>query len=77
MKLKIERICDSCNKPFVLKDIEHNGVIRASVANFEDCPHCGKRNDHWISVSWPQVVADDYTKPCEVPVGLKIGGDSE
>ena len=53
MEIKIERICSHCNEPYELRDIEHNGNIRASVSNFEDCPHCGIRNDVWIKVAWP------------------------
>ena len=55
MKLVINKLCSSCNKDFELKDVSHNGNIRASVANFEDCPFCGERNDHWIKVDWPEL----------------------
>lgn len=54
MKLVINKLCSSCNKDFELKDVQHSGMIRASIANFEDCPHCGERNDHWIKVTWPK-----------------------
>ena len=53
MQLVIKPICSHCNKEFTAKDIEHNGCIRASVINFEDCPHCKKRNDIWVQVQWP------------------------
>lgn len=53
MKFTINKLCHSCNKDFELKAVYHNGMTRASYANFEDCPHCGERNDHWIKVDWP------------------------
>lgn len=59
MEIVINKLCSSCNKDFVLKDINHNGCIRASTANFEDCPHCGKRNDHWIQVRWPELTKQE------------------
>lgn len=49
---KITRLCFHCSKDFELKQWEHNGCLKASVANFEDCPHCKKRNDHWLKVEW-------------------------
>jgi len=54
MKFDIIRLCSSCNEEFKLESVEHNGCIKASVANFEDCPHCGERNDHWIKIDWPK-----------------------
>ena len=54
MKPKIQKLCSHCNKNFELQDVEHNGMLQASIANFENCPHCGTRNDHWIKVEWPK-----------------------
>ena len=53
MDIKVERLCKQCHSNFELKAIEHNGCLRASIANFEECPDCGTRNDHWIQVNWP------------------------
>ena len=53
MDIKVERLCKQCHSNFELKAIEHNGCLRASIANFEECPDCGTRNDHWIKVNWP------------------------
>lgn len=51
-ELSIYRLCNACNKEFKLERVEHNACIRVTVANFEDCPHCGARNDHWIKIDW-------------------------
>ena len=58
MEIIINRVCSSCNKDFELKAVEHNEMMRASYANFEDCPHCGNRNDHQIKVSWPKLAEE-------------------
>lgn len=55
MPLTFVKLCSYCNKEFELKRVEHNGCLRASVTNFEDCPHCNKRNDTWISVKWAEL----------------------
>ena len=54
MEPVVHKICSHCNKEFELKKISHNRNYRASMANFEDCPHCGKRNDQWIKIDWPK-----------------------
>lgn len=53
-ELTVKKICRSCNKEYALKHIEHNANYRQSVSNFENCPHCGKRNDVWIAIDWPE-----------------------
>lgn len=50
--LVLERLCSSCNRSFTLKEVQHNGCMNATITNFEDCPHCGCRNDIWIKVDW-------------------------
>jgi len=54
MEIKIDKICYCCNKEFELKKVEHNNMTQQSIANFENCPHCGTRNDHWIKIEWPK-----------------------
>ena len=54
MEIKVERLCKHCHSSFELKAIEHNGCLKASVANFESCPHCDTRNDHWLKIDWPE-----------------------
>jgi hypothetical protein len=51
-KCEIERLCSSCNKAFILEDVQHNPNVQASISNFENCPHCHARNDTWVKISW-------------------------
>jgi uncharacterized protein with PIN domain len=55
MKLVINKLCSECNEDFELKKVSHNRNTKSSIANFENCPHCGARNDHWIEVKWPEL----------------------
>lgn len=55
MEIKISKLCSHCNNDFDLKLIEHNGCVKASISNFEDCPHCNQRNDTWVKVEWPNL----------------------
>jgi len=45
--MPIFRICSHCNTEFELT----SGVtINERVSTFQNCTHCGKRNDTWISL---------------------------
>ena len=46
--MEIYRICSQCNKEF--KVIKQGLAYGDIVTNFEDCPHCGTRNDIWIRI---------------------------
>lgn len=49
---KIKKMCNSCNKEFELKMRGEYAAMRQTISNFENCPHCGVRNDTWIMVEW-------------------------
>lgn len=53
MKFTVDRSCEHCNKGFIVKTLTHNPNAKASIVNFENCPHCGKRNDIWVKINWP------------------------
>ena len=52
MKLDLFRICDSCNKTFQITEYSE-GLFDIVVA-FQNCPHCGERNDIWVTVKAPE-----------------------
>ena len=41
--LKILRICEHCNKEFVVR-------FEFGIATMQNCPHCHNRNDLWIKI---------------------------
>lgn len=45
--LPVFRICNHCNTEFELSIV--NGITER-VCAFQNCTHCGKRNDTWISI---------------------------
>jgi len=55
----VHKLCWKCNKEFELKRIEHNGMLRQSITNMEDCAHCGARNDTWLAIDWPKENEDE------------------
>jgi DNA-directed RNA polymerase subunit RPC12/RpoP len=46
-KLKIFRLCNHCNKEFLLRESSN----KITITNFMNCPHCGKRNDVWVRIN--------------------------
>lgn len=58
MELKIRKCCSICNSDFELKNVEHNENAQQTVTTFENCPHCGARNDTWIVIKWPKSKGD-------------------
>ena len=48
--MKILKLCDNCGEEFELKDIGYSHGGTRLTSNFEDCPHCGTRNDTWIQI---------------------------
>ena len=49
--LPVYRICNHCNTEFELPIV--NGLSERTSA-FQNCTHCGKRNDTWISIKLTQ-----------------------
>ena len=45
---RVYRICELCNKEFELKVTDGHGPNK--ISSFQNCSHCGKRNDVWIRV---------------------------
>ncbi len=50
--MEIIKICDHCNKDFVLQNITHFKRFKISAINKETCPHCGKMNYMWMQIRW-------------------------
>lgn len=51
-QLPVFKICSHCNTEFQLNV---SNAISERVSAFENCTHCGKRNDTWISIKTTEV----------------------
>lgn len=52
LRPEIKILCSSCSQEFPLKMFGEYAAMRQTVSNFENCPHCGDRNDTWVAVDW-------------------------
>lgn len=48
-ELKVYKICSNCNVEYKLT-LRHGAGVDANVTTFEDCPHCGLRDDSWLRI---------------------------
>ena len=48
-QIEVERICQSCNETFILTT-DSRYTKNERYFTFQDCPHCGERNDVWIKI---------------------------
>jgi glutaredoxin len=46
--VKVYRICEHCNKEFVLS---FASLLGESINTMQDCPYCNKQNDIWIRIT--------------------------
>ncbi len=53
----LKRLCEHCNKEFDV--IEYSETFDTFVASIMDCPHCGKRNDIWVTYCKDFAAIDD------------------
>ena len=78
-KPKIKVLCCACSQEFELKLFGEYATMRQTISNFENCPHCGERNDTWVAVEWLDkqslaiIQAEGIEKMMEViKVGFRI-----
>lgn len=50
-KCPLKRLCEHCNKEFDVT--EYSETYDTFVASIMNCPHCGKRNDIWVTFCKP------------------------
>jgi hypothetical protein len=51
--LRAFRICDHCNKEYSIT-LFRDAMSGGHGHNFSNCTHCGKRNDVWIRIEYPE-----------------------